>query len=294
VPLSGRTSPAAARLLLAFFTGILSTAIAGAALKLPPIPSDHNFVQDGAALLPESAEQEIGLYQERAFRDHQTPIIVVTIPSMADYGGSGYSIERFAAEWFNHWQIGYRGEGDQLMNRGILLLVSRDDRKARIELGADWGLRWDSHCNRIMQNQIVPRFKQGDYPSGVIDGVGALAQMAALGPEAEPPGRSWSSPSDAMQEKPLATSPLPLWAILLSAVAGIGCIVASFFMPEHRKLLLIAGIVLLLAAFMFWILLIILAIINKFSGRSGGGGFSSSGGFGSGGFSGGGGASGSW
>lgn len=266
-----------------------------AALELPPIPEDENFVQDLAAMLPRDAETAIGRLQKEAFESHQTPIVVVTIESMAEYGGAGYSIERFAAEWFNHWQIGTRGEAGELINQGILLLVSKGDREARIELGADWGRKWDKHCARIMDGRIVARFKRGDFAEGIVAGVEALKEMAALGPEADPPGALGDFMSESMKEKPLATSPLPKWGIGLMLLAGVAMIVMSFFLPQHRKWLLIGGFGLIGAALLFWIIAAIVAIFmrSKYGGSSSGGGFSG-GGFGSGGFSGGGGASGSW
>ena len=68
--------------------------------------------------------------------DKAIPIIIVTIESMAKHGGAGMRIETFATLLFNQWQIGHAKLGDQDWNTGILLLVSKGDRKARIELGA--------------------------------------------------------------------------------------------------------------------------------------------------------------
>lgn len=265
-----------------------------AELDLPDIPEDKNFVQDYAELLDGETESRIGSLQKTAFQEHDTPIIVVTIGSMAEYGGAGYSIERFAAAWFNHWEISKRGESDEFINQGILLLISEGDRKARIELGADWGRAWDAHCARIMADRIVARFKQGEFGEGTLAGVEALAKMAELGPEAEPPGGLPAFLPDSLDEKPLATTPLPTWGIGLMLIGGVALIVLSFVFPEHRKWLLIAGIGLIVAALVLWVVLAVLAVFLRGKGGGGGGGFSSGGGFGGGGFSGGGGASGSW
>ena len=79
------------------------------ALTIPGGPTDFNFVQDYASLLPLNTKNEIGSLQKESFEKHQQPIIVVTINSMAVYGAQGYSIERFAYEWFNKWQIDAKG-----------------------------------------------------------------------------------------------------------------------------------------------------------------------------------------
>jgi uncharacterized protein len=274
----------------------------GASLRasgLPPIPADANFVQDFADMLSPETESEIGRIQKEAFEVHRTPIVVVIIESMSGYGRSGVSIEQFAREWFDHWQIGARTPDGELVNQGILLIVSQQDREARIELGADWGRRWDSHAARIMDERIVPRFKRGDFDGGIYLGAMALGEMAALGPEATSPGGIADMIPPAWREEPLSTSPLPGWAIWAMVIAGVVCIAASFGFPAQRKILLIVGLGLILTALVFWLVVVILSIIFRFTGRgdsdgSFSGGYSNSRGFGTGGFSGGGGASGRW
>jgi uncharacterized membrane protein YgcG len=59
-------------------------------------------------MLSPETESEIGRIQKEAFEVHRTPIVVVIIESMSGYGRSGVSIEQFAREWFDHWQIGAR------------------------------------------------------------------------------------------------------------------------------------------------------------------------------------------
>jgi len=155
---------------------LLLPALAGgqSSFDFPPVPPEGKFAQDYAYLIAsDRALNEIEASQHEAFVHHGTPIMLVTISSMARLGGEGYSIERFARAWFDHWNIG---------RRGMLLLVSRDDRKARIELGTDWGHRFDSRAQRIMNDGILPKFKQGDYSGGLAEGVNALAAMAADGP----------------------------------------------------------------------------------------------------------------
>ena len=71
---------------------------------------------------------------DKLLTDKATPIIVVTIDSMAQHGGANMPIETFAALLFNQWQIGHAKLEGQDWNTGILLLVSKGDRGARIEL----------------------------------------------------------------------------------------------------------------------------------------------------------------
>ena len=110
--------------------------------KIPPAPAKDgvgDFTHDYNGLLTPNDVSQIAAHQKEAFDNHGVPIIVVTIHRMAQYGYQGDDIQTFARQWFKKWQI---GSGSS--NEGILVLVSVGDRKARIELGAGWGRRWDA------------------------------------------------------------------------------------------------------------------------------------------------------
>lgn len=264
---------------------------------IPPIPKDAYFIQDYAGIVPAATREKIGRLQQRAFTSNDTPIIVVTIRSMADYGYAGYPIEDFARTWFNNWQIGKKRPDGTLINRGMLLLVSVGDRKARIELGADWGSRADDYAANIMATAIVPPFKEGRFDQGIYNGVFELAELASGGPDQIPMFNIEASIPEILEQVTgpgnVSTSPLPKYAIFAVTALGFILIGLSFVFPSQRKTLLILGIGLIFVAWLFWVFVVILALMAKGKGKSGGG-YRSSGGFGSGGFSGGGGASGSW
>ncbi len=223
-------------------------------LQLPALPADRKFTQDYAYLIDsDKALEAIEALQHDASVHHDTPIMVVTVPSMARFGAEGYSIEKFARAWFNHWTIG---------SRGILLLVSRDDRKARIELGADWGHRFDARAARVMEGDILPKFKKSDYSGGLADGVRALASMAKMGPE----GRDSIVDRAAAMVRglggPNARTPLPLYAVL--ALLGIGTLMVfgCFFVePPERYRVLLNGVGMIVAALVFWVVLGVIAVV---------------------------------
>jgi uncharacterized protein len=159
--------------------------------------------------------------------------------------------------------------------------------------GADWGRRFDGYAKRIMDNEMVPHFKSGDYGKGLIAALEKLSAMAIAGPGADPPQpgiteRLVNNPGNS--SNPIAKKFGP-GILILMIVAGMACFVAAWFFPQYRKLLIITGIVMIALAVLFWIVVAILFIWGKatetITGRGGGGGFS-------GGSSGGGGASGSW
>lgn len=185
------------RLLACLCTGLLIAAAPGGARaqQIPPAPADGSFVSDHARILDAETVRALGEVQRVAFEQHDTPVVVVTVRSMRDHGAAGMSIEQFATRWFNQWQIGKRRTDGSLANTGMLLLVAVGDRRARIELGADWGRAADAAARVIMDNEIIPHFRSGDFGAGILAGTRALGQLAAQGPEAT--GAPRVAPADA-------------------------------------------------------------------------------------------------
>ena len=233
-----------------------------------PRPGERDFIVDRADLISSADEQHIRQLATKLLDDKATPIIIVTIESMAQYGGAGMRIETFAHLLFDQWAIGQAKLDGQLWNTGILLVVSRDDRKARIELGAGWKHEQDALAQQIMDEQIVPRFRQGDFSGGIVAGVEALDKMA----------RGLELP------KP----PTPWWRPLL--VAGFFAVLIFTVISLIRRGA--SGWAWLFWGAVFSLIGYLLYSFLRNSMSSGGGGFSG-GSFG-GGYSGGGGATGSW
>ena len=229
-------------------------------------PGEREFVLDKANLISDADEQKIKQLADKLLTDKAAPIIVVTIESMAQHGGAGIGIETFALVLFNQWGIGPAKLGDTQWNYGMLLLVSKQDRQARIELGAGWKREKDAVAEKIMNELIVPRFKSGDFSGGIVAGVEGLDKMA--------------------RDLELPTRPRPIWHYVVGAVF-LGLMVFTIISLIRRGA---SG-----WAWLFWAVVfgVVGTILYQMAtSRSGGGGFSG-GSFG-GGSSGGGGASGSW
>ncbi len=143
-----------------------------------PFPApDNGYVTDLADLLTDEEEERIEVWLWQTESRKAIEIAVVTVPSVRHYPGApSSSIEAFARGLFDSWGI-----GNMPANDGILLLVARQDRKARIELGAGYGKSRDADAARIMERSILPDFRDDDYSEGITEGVRAIAfEFASL------------------------------------------------------------------------------------------------------------------
>jgi uncharacterized protein len=92
-------------------------------------------------------------------------VVVLTIPSL-----QGEPLEEYSIKVVDTWKLGHKDQ-----DNGVLLLIVRDDRKVRIEVGN--GLEGDLPditCGHIIRNEIVPRFRNSDYEGGIRAGVNAI------------------------------------------------------------------------------------------------------------------------
>jgi uncharacterized protein len=142
--------------------------MAGQLRAQQPIPPLTERVTDltGTLAAPEREALERKLAEFEARKGSQ--IAVLMVPTTAPE-----AIEAYALRVAEAWQIG-RGEIDD----GIVLLIAKDDRKLRIEVG--YGLEGavpDALAKRIISERIVPRFYEGDFAGGVTDGVDALIAL---------------------------------------------------------------------------------------------------------------------
>ena len=153
------------------------------------VPALTGRVVDTAEILSPAVEAAL---TERlaAFEDSTTTqVVVLTVPSLG-----GAVLEEFATRVFRAWGIGQEGR-----DNGALLLVARDDRAVRIEVG--YGLEGDltdARSATIIRTDIVPHFRGGDYDAGVLAGTeailasvsGTYAEVVEV-PPLELPGWAW-------------------------------------------------------------------------------------------------------
>lgn len=151
--------------------GLMAVALAGApVLAEEAIPPNDGWVTDLAGFLEPQQEQSLEQLMESYKVGSSNEIALLTVPTLG-----GRSLEQYALETARTW-----GMGEQGKNNAALLLVAREERKIRIEVGRGLeGNLTDSISGRIIRNVISPRFKRGEYYEGLRDGI--VAMHAAAG-----------------------------------------------------------------------------------------------------------------
>jgi uncharacterized protein len=140
------------------------------ASTLQDVPASDGWVTDLADLLSPQEERALEALMESYKSGTTHEIALLTVPDL-----DGGAIEPFALAVARAWGIG----GAEASN-GALLVVARDDREMRIEVGRGLeGTLTDSIAGRIIRDVIAPEFRRGDYPAGLRRGVEAV--HAAIG-----------------------------------------------------------------------------------------------------------------
>jgi uncharacterized protein len=128
----------------------------------PIFPKLTGVVVDEANLLSLEQKQKIES-AIRAFHETGDAQVVVAILNSLQ----GYSIEEFGYQLGRYWGI-----GDREKNNGILLIVAPNEREVRIEVGYGLeGVMSDFQASKIIQNSIIPHFKNQNMAQGVFSGV---------------------------------------------------------------------------------------------------------------------------
>ncbi|MBI5645841.1 MAG: TPM domain-containing protein [Ignavibacteriae bacterium] len=143
--------------------------IALAAARALDVPYLGGRINDLAHILSTGTIEEI----ERLLKAHEdstgNQFAVLTITTL-----EGESLEEYALRVAETWKLGKKGS-----DNGALLLIAKDDRKLRIEVG--YGLEaslTDAVCSFIINEKITPEFKNGNFDAGVLEGVRAMIAAA--------------------------------------------------------------------------------------------------------------------
>jgi len=237
---------------LSWFCLWLALPSAFSAEVMPPAPK--LFFNDYAHVVSSQTAERLNKTLEDFERQTSSQILVVVFPKMQ----SDSSIEDYTVRVAQSWKVGQKGK-----DNGAVLFVFIQDRKMFLQVG--YGLEGalpDVLCRQIIENEIKPRFKAGDYDGGLSAGVQAI--LAATRGEYKGTGRTVA---DGTGRKQGGKAGLVVFIIFFVLI----------FLLSRRRSGFWGG------ALTGWAL-----SGGGFSGGGGGGGFS--GGGGGGGFSGGGGS----
>jgi uncharacterized protein len=150
------------------FIVVASAAAALASDPLPPKPT--RYVSDSAGILSPNTVTALNSRLEDFERETSNQVIVVTFPKVPE----GYVLEDFTQRTAEAWGIGQEKD-----DNGVALFVFPNDRKTRIEVG--YGLEGalpDAIAKRIIEREMLPAFRAGDFDSGVSRAVTAILQAA--------------------------------------------------------------------------------------------------------------------
>lgn len=244
-------------------------------------------------------EETLAAFEQRKGSQIAVLIVPTTSPE---------TVEQYALRVAESWKLGRKGVDD-----GALLLVAKDDRTLRIEVG--YGLEGvipDAVAKRIISEIVVPRFRAGDFAAGIRAGVEQMIRLVDGEPLPPPPAQRDNGAAGAWTMLPHILIFAVVGGAILRALFGrfIGASIAGGAAGVISWLVLaslLGGVAIGAIAFLLTLLVSLRPGRGGYGGWSsgggwggGGGGWSGGGGGGGGGFSGGGGgfggggASGRW
>ena len=147
--------------LIILFSCVVLTSVSHA-LDAPKL---QGHVNDDAGMISASVRAELENELISFEKTDSTQIVILTIPSL-----EGEGIEEFSIKVAEAWKIGRQGR-----DNGVIFVVSKEDRKMRIEVGRGLeGSLTDLMAGRIIDLVVKPRFKRGDFDGGFVAGVSSL------------------------------------------------------------------------------------------------------------------------
>lgn len=162
-------------------TAIVTSAMlcfAASATPMPSAPNPPRLVNDFAGIMRQADISALEDSLVHFARHTSTQVTVITVSDL-----DGYDIAQYAQEISEKWGI---GQSDK--DNGVVILVKpkTDDSRGRAYIGTGYGAEGalpDVTCTRIVEEKMIPLFKEGDYSGGII--AGAVTVMKAMSGEFE-------------------------------------------------------------------------------------------------------------
>lgn len=215
----------------AFTLAVVLFPLAGLALEVQDVPNPRQingtWVTDMTGMLDQPTQAQINSMITQLERQNGAEIAVVTVPETSPSA----SPKEFTTALFNYWKIGKKGE-----NHGVLILISKSDRRVEIETG--YGVESilpDAKVANIINTKITPKFKQGDFNGGTLNGTKAIVvalENPSVSNQPKPIAIAASTPTTDLAAQPPAVLPEPTqdanipWGLVVGGglVTAIGVI----------------------------------------------------------------------
>lgn len=155
----------------AALSGLLLLSVPAAAQTFPKLTGR---VVDQADIIPPAEEANLNIQLEQLEKTTGHQLVVATVSNL-----EGYDISDYGYRLGREWKI-----GDAEKDDGVVFLIAPNERRMNISVG--YGLEpvlTDALSGRIIRDVVTPKFKAGDMPGGIQDGVNAIAQQIQLPPE---------------------------------------------------------------------------------------------------------------
>jgi uncharacterized protein len=147
---------------------LFALSLVGGLAAQQPVPSLNRRVTDLTGTLNPSQQADLETTLHRFEQKKGSQVSVLIVPTTQPE-----TIEQYSIRVAEQWKLGRKGVDD-----GVLLLIAKNDRTLRIEVGYGLeGVLPDALCNRIIDEHIVPRFRAGDFYGGIQAGVARLVSV---------------------------------------------------------------------------------------------------------------------
>lgn len=175
-------------------------------------PSDQeliNVVFDGADIFTPEQEEQINLQAKALIENYGTAMAVETVATI-----NGKDMETWTVDRANERRV-----GSSELDNGLFYGIAVDDREFYVAKGDGYAAIPDYKLQEILDGQMVPRFKEGNYAQGVIDSAESFGQLA-VSPTATDDTRAEEQAAASKRAGEIAGT-VGLWALGITGAVGI-------------------------------------------------------------------------
>ncbi len=131
------------------------------------VPNPTGYVNDYAGVLTLEVKKKLSLIAEDLSKNNIAELAILIVETTG-----GVDDFEYAQAVFDNWKIGKKG-----VDNGILIFVSMKERKIRIHTGYGIeGIITDGVAGEVIDNYMIPYFKEGKFGEGILNGVLAIVE----------------------------------------------------------------------------------------------------------------------